>query len=177
MEENKIITEFDSLIKSKLDNLLTSIDFEKIAKCKRLIILRSAPVNILEQFLKRLGEVNPDVMIFFVGKESDVESISNVWNQSYRLIGIEGSYTFEKIKKYQEALDEFDADNILFFSWVIPDESYMNIYELVEQMNIKNVFCCNFDMELMQIKEMRKYLSTLKVHLDMADWYWKMTNL
>ena len=131
-----------------------------------------------ELYLKKMMDTeaqgnNFDFRLMIIGKETDASFIEQNWSGSYELLGIEGSYTYEKITHTQNFSMTERPEKVLFFSRVLSDENYMNIYEVVEQMDAKCAICYNFNSVLTEIRNMKKYMTTLRLWLAVGAWYWE----
>lgn len=123
-----------------------------------------------------------DGELLLIGKDADAAVLQKYWKGRFSVIGIEGNYTADKLLPYADRLKEFSADTVLFFSKVFPDENYIHIYEIVEKLSLwfaescrPQIVCSDFDGNLAKISSMEQYMAALRLHLALADWYWRCT--
>lgn len=184
--EEKVISEMDGLLRRNLAACQAQTEMETLLQCRRLVVLRSCPMPVFTGFLKELNALyrkkkmdteaqgnHFDFQLMIIGKETDATFIEQNWSGLYELAGIEGSYTYEKMIHTQGVWLTRRPEKVLFFSRVLSDENYMNIYEAVEQMDAECAICYNFNSVLTEITDMKKYMTTLRLWLAVGAWYWE----
>lgn len=174
MEENEVIIGFDKLIKQELEKLAYAVDVKSLERLERLIILRSGPLSAFARLLQQMNSASVTPELLVIGKPSDAQTLDDLVPGRWQLLGVEGSYTSDKLAVHAQTFRDFAADGVLFLSRTMPDTNYMNIYEVIEQtFYAHTVFCSDFDGELSQINDMQMYMATLRLHLAMGQWYWE----
>ena len=146
-----------------------SIDLLK--RKSKMLLVRSGPEHIMKSFLQKISIINPELHLWVIGKKSDREILDEYFLGRYVLDEVDGVYSQDNIRP----LKDYVPDIAAFFTTLPYDENYMNVMELLEKIYPgKEMLYCNFDHKIGMIKDYTKYMETLKLHLKLAEWYWKM---
>lgn len=177
-ERNELVRAFRALILAQYKELAVEASIGQIAgetqKPAHLAVLRSCPAAIFESFLAILKEVNPNCHLLVIGKEQDAQSVERIYGKNCQVIAIEGKYSAEAIRQYAETIAPHLSETLVLFSRTIHDGDYLNIYETAAELGWKgSIYCQDSNNDTYQIKDMKKYVSVLKLHKALSEWFWQ----
>lgn len=185
-QDEKVIAAVDRMVRRDLEAVVAKTEMAALLESRELVVLRSCPAPVFAGFLDQLDRLyqtgkfqmqaekrDPRPRLYIVGKEADIPLIEQHWSGSYELSAIEGTYTYDKIMRAEAFRTAPCPETVLFFSRVLSDENYINIYEIVERMDFKRPLCYDFNGKLTEITDMKKYMAALRLWLAAGAWYWE----
>lgn len=151
------------------------LDFSIFKNIDSILIIRSCPTVKFENFIKKLYEVNKDIKLTIIGKNSDRQFLDMYYENKYTIYNIDGKYSADSIKQYEEALKSQEYGYVLMYSKVLMRTAeYMNIYQCVEALNIsEKVIVFDYIGNLTLIKNISEWNRCMSVIEALCEWIWR----
>lgn len=138
---------------------------------KRLLLLRSAGLNVFEQCLREIAMQSGVQELLVIGHAGDARTIARIWNRPYELIALEGNYSVDQLLPHMPQIVRFQADANVYLAYSEDEQGYLNIYELMSRLG-GQVYEYQVNTYWTEIKNMKKYHQAVLLATALVDWYY-----
>lgn len=179
MGKEELIKAFRAMILEQYEELAVGgVGIEAVSgspcEATDLVILRSCPLPVFERFLEKLKAANPNCNLLVIGKAQDAQCVERIYGKACKVIVIEGKYSAAEILEHSSELEQHHAQKLILFSRTIHDGDYLNIYETAAELAFQgSVYCQDANNDTYFMKDMSQYVSVLKLHKALCEWFWQ----
>lgn len=131
-DKKEIIESFRYLLNKEICQCINQdIDFAELHTYEKILILQSAPLNILEEVINMIGCVNKKTDFIILG-----QSMCNNLNLTFPERGIyiiehDKSFELSDIAVIEKAIEQYNIDAVIYFNNFVNSLDFSNIEQLM----------------------------------------------
>lgn len=173
-DRKEIVDEFATFINQEMQNCIEqNIAFTKLSEYKRIMILQSAPVHVLQAVLKKIYHENENVEVIIVG-QSVCEELKAVFpDKEIKLILHDKSFDDNDFTMMQQAEEKYQPEAMLYFNNFVSSVDFSNVEHLLWPIENKiPIYSYSYvQQELNLHKRLSYHLYGCIVYKDLLEWF------
>ncbi len=131
-DKREIVEEFTTLVnKEVMDSIEQNISYEVFKEVKKILVLQSAPGQIVEEVLKKICEVNACVEFAIIGKD-DCENLQEKFqNVKMNFISHNKVFADDDIELVKKTITEQGIDAVIFFNNFVNSVDFSSVEHIL----------------------------------------------
>ena len=173
-ERRQIIDEFATFLNEEMQNCIEeNIDFKVLAEYKRIMILQSAPVHVLQDVLKKLYKENEDAEVIIVGQSVCEDFKSAFEGKKIDFVQHDKAFGNDDFELMHRVEEEYKPDAVLYFNNFVSCVDFSNVEHLLWPVEGKMpIYSYSYvQKELNRHKKLSYHLYGCIVYKDLLEWF------
>lgn len=130
--QEKIIDDFVTMLnKSIMNTIEQNISFESLSDARKILVLQSAPISIVEKAIRRLTQLNEDVEYVIMGNDKCVDISRSIPTLKVSYVSHNKSFDGADVEIVRKIMEEENIDAILFFNNFVNSVDFSNVEHLI----------------------------------------------
>lgn len=173
-DRRQIIDDFATFLNQEMqDCIAENIDFSVLAEYKKIMLLQSAPLHVLQEFLKKLYQQNECVEVIIVGQNQCEELRKAFEGKIINLVKHDKAFGNDDFELMQQAENGYNPDAVVYFNNFASCVDFSNVEHLLWPIEGKlPIYSYSYvQKELNKHKKLLYHLYGCIVYKDLLEWF------
>lgn len=173
-ERKEIVDEFATFINQEMQNCIEqNIEFSELAGYKKILVLQSAPVHVLQDVLGKIYKANEDIQVIIAGQNACEDLKAVFKGKNIELILHDKSFGDDDFALLQQTEEEYQPEAVLYFNNFASCVDFSNVEHLLWLVENKiPIYSYSYvQQELNRHTELSYHLYGCIVYKDLLEWF------
>ncbi|AUI37188.1 hypothetical protein GK107_15325 [Geobacillus thermoleovorans] len=163
--------QLQKIIHSSFNN----VPFSELKDCKNILIVRSASIGILREFISKLDNVNDNTRKYIITSYANKHELEELYGDSVEIIEYRhnGNYDISRFDEIFNYLSEKFFDKVVVLYNNRFGAGYENVEEIIERISPDVHYVFNSYMELYRINNLALKKESIQLYRQICNWYWE----
>ncbi|KJE27222.1 hypothetical protein LG52_3220 [Geobacillus kaustophilus] len=170
-----VCRELQNIIHSSFDK----IHFSELKDCQSILIIRSASIGVLREFISKLDNINNSIKKYVITSYTNKDELEELYGDSVEIIEYiyNGNYDVSRFDEIFDYLNQKFFDKVVVLYNNRFGTGYENVEEIVERISPDVYYAFNSYMELYKVNNLTLKKESIQLYRQICNWYWEYSGV
>lgn len=165
-------------VETTYQQTLQNVDFSAFNDCNSVLIIQSASIGLLREFVSRFKSVNPKAMKYIITHSSNIKEVESIGECNIEVIEYcyNGNYEINNFSYLFKRLENLRFDKVVVLYNNRFGMGYENVEQIIKQLE-KDCYAFNSYLELYRFNNFILRQESYKLLVQINNWFWEYLRL